>query len=69
MRRRRYFIGQAYRVALEEGMVNEARLLKMMLDNGHLVLGMDELSVSIASYLQDIGCTMTYNNSCVVARL
>ena len=69
MRRRRHFIGKAYQTALQEGMENEARLLKMMLDNGHLVLGMDEVSMEVASFLEDVGCTMIFNKGCMVARL
>lgn len=70
MRRRKAAIKRGYSMMVRAGMFVEAKLLLMMLQNGSLLLGQDEVSYNVAIYLEDSGCMIRTNrNGTMIARL
>lgn len=70
MRRRRVAIKRGYSLMVRAGMFTEAKLLLMMLRQGKLLLGPDDVSMNVAIYLEDVGCTVMCNrNGSMVASM
>ena len=70
MRRRMEAVRKGYRLAVESGLYQEAKLLRMMILNGRLLLGLDDVSQNVAMFLEDAGCYLQRNNNgTMVARI